>query len=258
MFAKLRIAAAALAACLCMQMTAFAAPTYLTAEYKDHKYQLEMDAGLLFDIPMLEYGQEYKKTMRFENNTRYDIKVSMIDVINDQPEDARIYDISNLKVLIDGKEVFAGDMNDARWTKTVSPGDGLDIEYIYYTDELPHVPDNSWMNAKGKWAYVFVGEYERHVEGGFSGETLPSKEQGTTGGPDESKESNESNKSDESESDSGNETGGSDEGGKKPDVIVKLPDTGDQFPYGMLLAVMGLSGTGAAGLVISRRKRHGD
>lgn len=242
-----------LAACLMSQMTAFAASKELTAEYKDRKYTLNMEAGDLFDIKNLDYGRKYHKMMQFRNETKYDIKISMIDVINDLPEDTKVYDISNLDILINGEKIYSGDMNDARWKRTVSPGGELDIEYIYYTDDLPHVPDNSWMDREMKTTYVFVGEYDRHVEGGFSGETPGDENKESESDHSDDKESESSGESKDQDGESKSEE--SKDKDKDPDVIVHMPPTGDKSMAPVVL-VMTVSGAGLAEIYLYDKKKN--
>ena len=235
------------AACMAAPFDTYAVDEVLTADYKNHRYTLDMEIGRLFDIPNIEFGKEYTKTLEFQNESPKTVRIQMINVINDI-EDSRLYNRSLLTVKINGQEVYDGDMHSARWERSVRPGGSLTVEYIYSIRETEHIPDNSWMGAEMKSTFVFVGEYEASTDGGWSGGSIIHTPDRT---PQEETRPQGDVPGDENKAD---DTAPQEE--SSADVVIKLPPTGDNSHP---LLLLGICAASAGGIVItakSNKKRR--
>lgn len=227
------------AALLYPAASAYAADNLLTAKYKGGRYTLNMQSEDFFDIKNLEFDKTYVKTLEFKNSGDKALTVSMVDVKNNLAE-SRLYDDSNLVITIDGREVYSGPMNDARWSKTVYEGESFDAVYTYFVNEPEHIPDNSWMHQDMHATFYFVGEWHNSSGGGrgviASGYpvTTPTPTPGPTPKPEEPNQI------------------------PKPDVVVVFPKNGDDFPLTTLCVVVAASAVGIMVLTTTGRKKEED
>ena len=252
---KLNTLMSVLTAAALMASPVYAADNVLEADFVRNHYTLDMSMDDFFRIDNLDFGKEYVKTMEIRNDSPKTVKMAMVDVENDL-EDTRLYDISDLKVEIDGKTVYEGSMHEARWTKTVAPGKSFIVTYTYSADPGgERHPDNKWMAAEMQSTWVFVGEIEKSVDGGYGG-----------GGSYDPGHNDPDPKPDDDDGDKGEQggdtvnpddgSGGQDDGKPgdtdDPDVIVTLPPTGDTTNAGLLSFICAASGTGM--IAVSSRK----
>lgn len=237
-------------------------PTYaaaksneLVADYKNGKYMLNMAHDEFFNIPNLEFGEKYTRTMEVRNEGNSNLTVSMIDVKNNL-KDNRLYDNSNLDIVIDGKTVYAGAMNDARWSEVLGPGKSLDVEYTYYVTEPDHIPDNSWMYRDMDATYVFVGEWTNPSSGDENGHYSGVVDGYHRVGTEESSSSiSSSESSDETTTDSDSESGAD-----VTVIIPRNPQTGDSSHMVVYGVIFGLCATGLIACVVvdgkNRKKKE--
>lgn len=118
-----------------------------TFDFSESKpFRLDVDGEELFAIEDLEYDTPYDSTLSFKNTTGYPLTLTLDDV-EDLLDDSRLYDSSELTITEDGKELYSGPMDEARFAKAFQKDDSADFTFTYRVSD-EHVPDNSMMGAE--------------------------------------------------------------------------------------------------------------